>query len=108
MMIECMYLTKDDLDSLSVMGRRVIINNRKLGEVGDTLTILYRNFRLTGVHRVPIATAASKYYRLLGYDTPREFIESLIYSSDIDAAADHMYVHYFDVDERPMGEASTF
>ena len=104
MKIENMYLTKGDLDALSVQGRRVIINNRRLGNVGDTLTIVYRDFRLTGVYKVPIVTAASRYYRLLGYETPREFIESLIYSTDLDAASDHMYVHYFDVDELPLAE----
>jgi len=104
MKIENMYLTKGDLDALYVQDRRVIINNHRLGEVGDTLTIVYRDFTLTGVYKVPIVTAASRYYRLLGYESPREFIESLIYSTDLDAAADHMYVHYFDADERPLAE----
>lgn len=107
-MIENMYLSKSDLDALSVQGRRVIINSHKLGDVGDTLTIVYRNFKLTGVHKVPMVTAASRYYRLLGYESPREFIEFLFSGNDVDAASDHMYVHYFDIDERPIGDHSMY
>lgn len=107
-MIENMYLTKGDLDALSIKGRRVIINSHKLGDVGDTLTIVYRNFKLTGVHKVPIVTAASRYYRLLGFESPREFIESLVSDDYMDIASDHMYVHYFDIDERCLGDHSAY
>jgi hypothetical protein len=99
MLIESQQLSAKEINDLSIEDKRVIIKNNKLGEVGDTISIVYKNYRLVNVDRISIILAAARYYRLFGFTSPREFIEVWIEQNKAPMHSTYTYIHYFDLTE---------
>ncbi len=94
MLISGEMLSDEDYQSLN-MDMRLIINRQRIGEVGDIITVSDKDFKLINIDKILVSSAAAYYYRIFGFESPREFIEHWLSKKRCDANS-HVYVHYFE------------
>ncbi len=81
------------------MDMRLVINNHRIGEIGDIITISNKNFKLVNIDKILISCAAAYYYRIFGFESPKEFIEHWVSQRKPFVANSHVYIHYFEIEE---------
>lgn len=94
-MINIDKLSADEVKDI-VNGKKVLIKNNKLGEVGDILSINDCKYKLISVDLTSLPSIASTYYRVLGFETPIEFINNWQEKHNIHEFASSVFIHYFD------------
>lgn len=88
-------LSEDEIKDL-VKGKNILIKNKRLGEVGDILEANNCKYKLISVDLTSLSSIASTYYRVLGFETPVEFINNWQEHHNIHEYASAVYFHRFD------------
>ena len=93
-MINIEELSDNDIKDI-IDNKNMLIKSKKIGEVGDVLELGDGKFRLVSVYKTSLPSIASMYHRVLGFDTPTDFINSWQEQHNIHEFASTVYIHHF-------------
>lgn len=91
------YLTEQEFNDLIIKDKRILISNRKVGEIGDTINAISKYYKINYIQKCHVSGVSAIYFYVLGYTSPQECIEDWIIKNKLNKQSSYLYIHYFNV-----------